>query len=108
MALVFERVANEADAFAELANRSVTLLSDIQQMLTHNSNLAIDWGAGETPAYITEDGAGNITGKGYSRQDVANMIGSLDWIRKLLTNQTMTGSQGDHQGNLNKLARPLG
>lgn len=112
MALQFDRVLTEADALADLCNRAATLYADIQQVLTHNSNLAIDWSAGSTPAYITEVasgvGAGNIQGRAFTRQDVSNAIGSLDWIRKLLANQVMTGSQGDHLGNLNKLALPLG
>jgi hypothetical protein len=57
------------------------------------------------PEYFDQESNGNLGGKVFSRQDIANAIGSLDWIRKLLTNQVMTGSQGDHLGNLNKLAR---
>lgn len=108
MALQFDRVLATADALADLCDRSATLLADIQQVLEYNSDQAIDWGAGSTPAYIDEAANGNLVGRGFSRQEVANAIGSLDWIRKLLTNQTMTGSQGDHLGNLNHLGRPLG
>ncbi len=108
MALTFDRVLVEANAFVGLANRVTTLLADVQQVLTHNSNQAIDWGAGQKPAYITEDAAGNLQGLTFSRQDVANAIGSLDAVRKLLTNLDLTGLQGDHVGNMNKLANPLG
>ena len=108
MALIFDRVLTTADALADLCNRTATLLADVNQVLEYNSDQAIDWAAGSTPAYITEDAAGNISGRGFSRQEVANAIGSLDWIRKLLLNQSMTGSQGDHLGNVNKLGRPLG
>lgn len=108
MALAFPRVLETADAVAAVANNLALCLVQINQVLEYNSDQAIDWGAGSTPGYITEDAAGNIQGRSYTRQEMANAIGSLDWVRKLLTNQTMTGSQGDHLGNLNHLARPLG
>lgn len=108
MALVNARVTLTAEALEDVANQMASLLATINQALEYNSDQAIAWDAGSTPAYITEDAAGNLTGKQYSRQDVSNAIGSLDWVRKLLTNQVMTGSQGDHLGNLNKLCRPLG
>lgn len=107
MALQYDRVREVGDEFVTLSARVVNDLADIQRLLELNSDLAIDWGAGATPAYISEEasgpGAGNLSGRTFSRQDVSNAIGSLDWIRKLLTNQSMTGSQGDHLGNLNKL-----
>jgi hypothetical protein len=59
------------------------------------------------PEYFDQEPNGNLGGKVFSRQDIANAIGSLDWVRKLLTNQVMTGSQGDHLGNLNKLSRAV-
>jgi SAM-dependent MidA family methyltransferase len=108
MPLQNSTVQAEADAIANIANRTAKLLADLHKVLEHNSDLAIDWGAGSTPAYITEEANGNLSGRTFTRQEVANAIGSLDWVRKLLTNQTMTGSQGDHLGNLNKLAAPLG
>lgn len=108
MALDFPRVLATASAIEDVANQIASLQATLTQLLTFNSNQAIDWAAGSLPAYITEDAKGNITGKQYARADVANIIGSIDWIRKLLTNQSMTGSQGDHLGNINKLARPLG
>ena len=108
MPLNNSRSSATADAVADVANQVATIHSLIQQLLEFNSDQAIDWGAGSTPSYITEDEDGNLTGKQFSRQDVSNVIGSLDWIRKLLTNQSMIGSQGDHLGNINKLVRPLG
>lgn len=108
MALVYSRVKEEAEAIASLSNEVTSLLTRLNQVLTHNSNLAIDWTNASTPAYITEDGAGNLSGYNYTRQQVGTAISSLDWVRKLLTNQVMTGSQGDHLGILNILSRPLG
>ncbi len=106
MALTHARVTAEANALVDLANRMATLLADVHQVLEHNSDQAIDWGATVTPAYITEDGDGNISGFTFTRQAVANAIGSLDQFRKLLTNQAAT--TGDHLGNLSQLSRPLG
>lgn len=108
MALEYAKVQAEAAAIEDVSNQLASLLATINQLLEHNADLAIDWGAGATPAYINEEANGNLQGKTYTRQEVSNTIGSLDWVRKLLTNQTMTGSQGDHLGNLNKLTRPLG
>ena len=110
MALQHSRVAEMADALAAVSTDQANLLAKINRLLELNSDLAIDWGAAETPAYITEEasgpGTGNLSGRTFSRQQVSNAIGSLDWVRKLLTNQAMTGSQGDHLGNLNQLATP--
>jgi hypothetical protein len=108
MALTYLRVVEEANALAALCNEVASLEARINQVLEHNSDLAIDWTAGSTPSYITEDGAGNLSGLPYTRQQVGTAISSLDWIRKLLTNQSMTGSQGDHLGIINLLSRPLG
>ena len=108
MALQYERVAATADAVADVCNQLATLRALIDQLLEYNSDQAIDWGAAAKPAYINEQANGNLEGRYYTRQEVANAIGSLDWVRKLLGNQAMTGSQGDHLGNLNKLVRPLG
>lgn len=59
------------------------------------------------PEYMNLEANGNLSGRLYTPQAVSNAIGSLDWVRKLLTNQVMTGSQGDHLGNLNQLGSPL-
>lgn len=55
------------------------------------------------PAYITEDAEGNLSGFNFSRAALSNVIGSLDWDRKLMENESMAGSQGDHLGNINQL-----
>jgi hypothetical protein len=108
MALVYAQVKEEALAFEATCNEVASLLARLVQLLEHNSDQAIEWDAATTPPYITEDADGNLQDLTFSRQAVSNAIGSLDWIRKLLTNQVMTGSQGDHLGNINHLARPLG
>lgn len=108
MALNAARTLETANAVETLCRNVAAILADIDDVLEYNSDQAIDWAAGSTPAYIPEDAAGNIEGKNYSRQAVSNAIGSLDWVRKLLTNQSMTSSQGDHLGNLNILSSPRG
>jgi hypothetical protein len=108
VALTYPLVKSEAEAFQVICNEVASMLTRIVQLLEHNSDLAIDWGAGTTPGYITEDADGNLSTLTYSREDVSNAIGSLDWVRKLLMNQDMASAQGDHLGNLNKLAHPLG
>lgn len=105
MALVHETVLTVADATQSVCESVAYLLTRIDWLLEHNSDMSIDWGAVETPAYITEDDKGNIYGRYCTRQNVANAIGSLDQIRKLLTNQAVT--QGDHLGNVNLVSRPL-
>lgn len=107
MALTRVTVDAEADAVAVICEEATQLLTRITWMLEHNSDLAIDWAAAVKPDYIEEDVDGNLVDRRFSRQNVANAIGSLDWVRKLLTNQDMTGCQGDHLGNLNLMARPL-
>lgn len=107
MALEHGRVIQVADAIVILSNRTADLLMDIERTLTANTGLAIDWGAAEKPAYIDEAANGNLSGRLFTRQQVSNAIGSLDWVRKLLTNQSMTNSQGNHVGNLTHLARTI-
>lgn len=106
MALAYPLVKVEAQAAQLLANEVASLLARLDQFLEHNSDLSIDWGAGSTPAYITEDAAGNLDTLTYSRQAVSNVIGSFAAVRTLLTGGTP--STGDHLGNLNQLAQPLG
>jgi len=60
------------------------------------------------PDYMQVEANGNLSGRTFDPAQVSNAVGSLDWVRKLLTNQAMTGSQGDHLGNLNQLARAQG
>lgn len=104
MALQYSLVQQEADAIKAVCDDVVRVFARVNTMLEHNSDLAIDWGAGATPAYITEEANGNLSGRTFTRQQVANAIGSLDQIRRLLTN--LAASQGDHLGNFNLLANP--
>lgn len=106
MALTHARVVEMAQALAATADEVKSMYGRISEVLKHNSHLSIDWAAGSPPAYLTEDAAGNLTGLPYSRQQISNLVGSLEWIRKLLDNEVLTGAQGDHLGNINQVARP--
>ena len=106
MALSFNRISVTADAVADVCNQLATLLATVDQLLEFNSDQNIGWTDDPLPGYITEDGDGNITGKQFARGDVSNALGSLTQFRNLMTNQAV--SQGDHLGNVNKLAKPLG
>ena len=105
MAITSDVTLREAQAVAKAAELAIATLGVLESLLTHNSNLSIDWAAAVTPDSISEDEAGNITGTLFSRQEVANAIGSLDQIQRLLNNESV--SQGDHLGNLSKLSRPM-
>ena len=100
MALDFNRVLATANGVEDICNQMVVLRTMMAQLITFNSNQAINWGAQSTPEYITESANGNIQGKSYSRQEVSNAIGSI--------NTVLTAFDTDHLGNLNHLARPLG
>lgn len=102
MALTYQRakeVAAHAKAVATLVKRAHVLAKNL---LATNSDLAIDWGAQEKPDYIDENEDGTMQDFLFSRQQVSNLIGSLDQFVKLLDNQTVT--QGDHLGNINQVA----
>lgn len=102
MALTYQRakeVAAHAKAVATLVKRAHR---DATVLLATNSDLAIDWGAQEKPDYIDENEDGTMQDFLFSRQQVANLIGSLDQFVKLLDNQSVT--QGDHLGNINQVA----
>lgn len=105
MALSADVSKLEAVAIQRVCNGVAEMLAKIDVVLEHNSDLSIDWAGDPLPDYISEDAAGNIATLNYDRASVANAIGSLDEIRKLLTNQATT--QGDHLGNINKLAAPM-
>lgn len=105
MALQHDRVVEVADAAAELADELAKLHARVVRFLAFNSHQAIDWAAGSTPAYITEEANGNISGRTFTRQQVANIIGTLDQMRKLLANEDVSAARGDHLGNLNQLAK---
>ena len=105
MALSTDVSKQEAIAIEGVCTDLAIVLAKIDILLEHNSDLSIDWAAATLPDYIAEDADGNIDGTRFDRSSVANVIGSLDNIRKLMTNQAT--SQGDHLGNVNKLARPM-
>ena len=106
MPLVYPVVVAEAQAIQLVCEQITSLYNgQIAAILEHNSSQGIDWAATPLPEYITEDGAGNLSGLTYSRQAVANAIGSLAQIKNLLTGQSV--SQGDHLGNLALIGRPL-
>ena len=105
MALSTDVAKLEANAIATVCSELASVFAKIDTILEHNSDMAIDWAAGELPAYISEDVDGNITGMGFDRSSVSNAIGSLDNVRNLMTNQAAT--TGDHLGNINKLSRPM-
>jgi hypothetical protein len=106
MALVHAKVKVEAEAIQAVCSELAAVLTRINQVLEHNSDQAIDWANASKPAYISEDADGNLLGLLFARAAVANAVGSLDQVRRLLTSQTVT--TGDHLGNINQLARPLG
>ena len=105
MALTSAVTNQVAGGLANVCSELAEVLAKIGVILEYNSDMAIEWSAAETPAYIVEDENGTISGCTYSRTDVSNVVFSLDQVRKLLTNQATT--QGDHLGNINKLSRPM-
>lgn len=100
---------SEALALAiEIKNRAEAakkLFWDLKETLRHNSALSIDWANVTKPEFLNEDSDGNLDGTGFTRSELANAIGSLNWIQVLLDNGDLSGAQGDHLGNLEKLAR---
>lgn len=109
MATSQAQVKREAEAVFAVCNEVVSVLTRVKQVLAHNSDVSVDWGNGDIAAGgadIGVDANGNITDLLFSPAQVSNAIGSLDQLRKCLENEAV--SQGDHLGNLNLLARPLG
>lgn len=102
MALQHDRIIEVADAWQRHAEKVQELHSEALELLALNSNLAIDWGAGEKPSYIDEEVNGNLSGRTFSRQQVANAIFSIQQTVNVLANQAVV--QGDHLGNINQLA----
>jgi hypothetical protein len=97
MANTMATVTSTATRFAELSKRMRQLHWDMKEALSQNSTASIDWAAGQKPAVINEDAAGNIDGQNFSRTDLANAIGTVDAIGTLM-------GQG-HLGNLEKLSQ---
>lgn len=64
--------------------------------------------ANPVPDYITEEtnGTSNLSGRTFTRVEVSDAIGSLAQFDRLMANLSLT--QGDHAGNLSKLAKPQG
>lgn len=56
--------------------------------------------------YFALEANGNLSGRTFAPQQVSNVIGSLTQVRNLLNN--LAATQGDHLGNINQLAAPLG
>lgn len=88
------------------AEEAKKLFWELKETLRHNAALSIDWGAQTKPAFLNEDAAGNLDGTSFTRHELSNAIGSLNWIQVLLDNGSLSGAQGDHLGNLEKLTRP--
>lgn len=104
MALTHQRALEIAKFGKALADDTKSLLWQIEEFLQANSAAAVDWAAATKPAYINEDSNGNLDGLAFTRAHMANAIGSLDNLRKLLRNADLSGAQGDHLGNLCQLA----
>jgi hypothetical protein len=100
MAMTHAKATVEAEAVQQVCERFLNVYDTLIGILDHNSALSIDWGNATKPAALIEDAAGNLEGLQFTRQQVANAIGTLAAI------QTLMG-QG-HLGNLNLLARPSG
>jgi hypothetical protein len=105
MALSADRVRVTAAAIESVATELAAVLAKIDVILAHNSDLSIDWNADPKPAYIDEDGNGNITGLYFSRTDISNVIFSIEQVQKAMTDQDIV--KGDHLGNVNKVARAM-
>lgn len=110
MPLNAARVNEVADAAQRIAERLLDVFADVDDFLEFQSDQAIGWTDDPRPAYISVDpgGSGNLEGRNFSPANVANLIGSLAAVRTLLTGGSLTGLQGDHLGNLNVVARPVG
>ena len=106
MAIDREMAEKEANAVRMICEEVVTLYHRINQLLEDNSDKSIGWNGDPKPAYFEEQANGNLYSMPFTRAQVSNCIGSLDQIRKVLTNQAT--SVGDHLGNINVVARPFG
>ena len=102
MAMSHAKATVEALAVQRAAEQVCIAYDMIVALLAHNSSQAIDWGGDPAPVYLQED-AGNLAGLHFSRQQVANAIGSFDAFRVF-----MTANGNAHLGNINLVARPAG
>jgi hypothetical protein len=85
------QLALVAQACEDVANAGKAWLVLVDQLLTHNSTLSIDWpnADAEAVASVTEA----------TRQQVSDFLGTLAAV------QTLMG-QG-HRGNIEKLSKPI-
>lgn len=102
MSLTHQRVIEVANQVKSLSEEAKKLYLDCVELLETNSDLSIDWAGDPKPSYINEDADGNLDGFRFTRGNVANLIGSIDNIRKLFEAQAVT--QGDHLGNINQVS----
>lgn len=91
--------ANTFQLSATLGGAAVNATSD--GIGTHTVN--------PVPDYIVEEttGSGNISGRQYTRTEIANAVNALDQFRKLLTNQIVT-APADYLGVLNVVSKAQG
>lgn len=102
MAVAYDRASDVVREQSEIAKQMQLLLLRVQNFIHINQTTNVDWGATPAPSVLVEDANGNLEGFQFSRQDVANGVFSMLQYVNLMTNQTVT--QGDHLGNLDKLA----
>ena len=82
--------------FVGLADKLYGALKEVEEDELLNAIVNVDWNT------IT------FTNVSYDGPAIANFLGSVDWFRKLMRNESMTGSQGDHLSNVVKISTALG
>lgn len=98
MALTIQRCQEVAEEVKAVCDDLKAAYYRAQRLLTTNSNLAIDWGAAELPAYLTESApVNNLSGFEFTRQQVSNAIGSIDGLKTAFESNGVLG-------NLNQIA----
>lgn len=97
MSVTYARAQDAALELKGISNEIRFLLNRINAFVKLNQALSIDWGNAQLPASLQEDVNGNLQGFNFSRQQVANGIGSLAQVQNMLGNQAV--AQGDHLGN---------
>lgn len=85
-----------AEKLSGIATQMYQLLLTIEEVQMLNNVVGVDWNKVE------------FANPKYAGADVANFIGSADWFRKLLRNEDVSGSKGDHLTNVVKMAAILG
>lgn len=102
MGLTHTRAMEVAEEAAIIATDMVDLFVRMERFLDKNSDFSIDWAAGQKPAFLNEDSAGNLDGAKFTRAQLSNAIGSIYQTKQLLRGETP--QVGDHLGTLNQLA----